>query len=54
MFVTSDQRRKALRAAPTTSLPALIFAGGELSEVENAMGIVVFVHLICTDELLYW
>jgi hypothetical protein len=54
MLAASDQRRRALRAAPSTSLPALIFGGGELSEVESAMWIGLAVHLICTDELLNW
>jgi hypothetical protein len=54
MLAASDQRRKALRAAPSASLPALIFEGGELSEVESAMAIVFVGHLTCTDELLNW
>jgi hypothetical protein len=54
ILAASDQRRNALRAAPITSLPALIFEGGELSEVEREMRIGLVVHLICADELLYW
>jgi hypothetical protein len=37
----SAQRCSARRAAPTTSLPALMFAGGELSEEESATVMVV-------------
>ncbi len=41
MLPASAQRWSARRAAPTTSLPALMFAGGELSEEERAMVMVV-------------
>jgi hypothetical protein len=53
MLAASDQRRKALRAAPNTSLPGLILAGGELSELDNETVIGEDIHLTCTDELLY-
>ena len=36
MFATPAQRYSARRAAPITSLPALILGAGELSEVEKA------------------
>jgi hypothetical protein len=45
MFAASDQRRSALRAAPNTSLPGLMLAGGELSELESAMLICVVLQL---------
>ena len=47
MFATLDHRDMALRAAPGTSLPGLILAPGDVSEVESATLIVFFSHLTC-------
>src|SRR5215510_527474 len=41
-----DQRESARLAAPTTSLPSLMFAGGESNELENASSMVRLGHLI--------
>ncbi len=55
MLLASSQRRNARRAAPVTSLPALMFGGGALSELERATVIVVAGHLIwaLAVELVY-
>src|SRR3982751_1661869 len=47
-FESCSHRARALRAAPVTSLPALMLAGGDESEVESAMVIFVAGHFICT------
>jgi hypothetical protein len=52
MFVASDQRRSARCAAPTTSLPGTMLAGGLCNEVESVMRMVFVGHLRRTDVLL--
>jgi hypothetical protein len=46
MLATLDHRDIARRNAPRTSLPILISGPGELSELDKAMGIRFFDHLI--------
>ena len=48
MFATLDHRDIARRAAPRTSLPGLMLAPGDLSELESATVIVFFTHFIWT------
>ncbi len=55
-FETCSQRASARRAAPTTSLPAFMLAGGELSELERATVMLVLGHFIWTvaEESVNW
>src|SRR5947209_3892316 len=50
-LAASDQRFMARLSAPSTSLPCLIFEGGELSDFESAIFIVLPGHLTLTVEL---
>src|ERR1700720_3048500 len=47
MFATLDHLDIARRAAPRTSLPGLILAPGDVSEVESATLIVFLNHFTC-------
>src|SRR5436309_8351462 len=51
-----DQRARERLTAPSTSLPCLIFDGGELKDFESAILIVVVGHLTRTAAALsaYW
>ena len=49
MLATFSQRLSALRAAPTTSLPALMFDCGRESEDESAIVILLVGHLTWTE-----
>src|SRR5438128_304490 len=45
MLAARDQRARARRTAPNTSLPSLIFDGGALRDFESAILIVLVGHL---------
>ncbi len=47
MFDMLDQRNNARRAAPTTSVPGLIFAPGLRREFEKCTSMVLLGHFIC-------